>query len=498
MKLLASVASISTKLSVATMVGMGFVATIPEQPSQTKPNAQLDASSRSAEISRQATPAIEVHQHTVVPVITIADTRRRDHRKAAAKKHQQEDEAGDAAADEEVKSAKDKKGKSSATRDPEPKDHGKSSKSGAAGDKDGKTASETKGDTKKVPDADAIPVAPAVQPPPPPDVWSEQEIIAALQQCLKDLAPIAAEIEIDQPMRKGQCGAAAPVDLKRIGQAPGPKTVVFQPPVTINCKMVVALNTWVQTVLQPKAVATFGSPVTRIIGSSGYSCRNRYGLPNTRLSEHAKANAIDIGGFVLADGRRIQVLNGWGPTRRDLLARAKELKDGKQKNGKSESGKESGKGGSAAKSGKAGRHGVKAQVIPIRASEGDAKSKTTEMRVSEASPLGAAGKLPEECSDPVADTRAKKKRTTKSQRRAQAARAERCAEAEAKRKAEIAAALPPAPDEKELSKTAKFLRELHAGACGVFGTVLGPEANAAHRNHFHFDLTPRKRKAFCE
>ena len=45
---------------------------------------------------------------------------------------------------------------------------------------------------------------------------------------------------------------------------------------------------------------------------------------------------------------------------------------------------------------------------------------------------------------------------------------------------------------------ATFLRRLHKGACGTFGTVLGPEANEAHRNHFHFDLAPRRRSAFCE
>ena len=43
-----------------------------------------------------------------------------------------------------------------------------------------------------------------------------------------------------------------------------------------------------------------------------------------------------------------------------------------------------------------------------------------------------------------------------------------------------------------------FLRRLHKGACGTFGTVLGPDANEAHRNHFHFDLAARKRSAFCE
>jgi membrane protein involved in colicin uptake len=48
------------------------------------------------------------------------------------------------------------------------------------------------------------------------------------------------------------------------------------------------------------------------------------------------------------------------------------------------------------------------------------------------------------------------------------------------------------------SDEALFLRRLHRGACGTFGTVLGPEANEAHREHFHFDLAPRRRSAFCE
>jgi hypothetical protein len=43
-----------------------------------------------------------------------------------------------------------------------------------------------------------------------------------------------------------------------------------------------------------------------------------------------------------------------------------------------------------------------------------------------------------------------------------------------------------------------FLHKLHASACGVFSTVLGPEANEAHRNHLHLDLAQRRSSAFCE
>jgi hypothetical protein len=57
--------------------------------------------------------------------------------------------------------------------------------------------------------------------------------------------------------------------------------------------------------------------------------------------------------------------------------------------------------------------------------------------------------------------------------------------------------IPPGGEEMKSAETA-FLRRLHKGACGIFGTVLGPEANAAHRDHFHFDLAARKHSALCE
>ena len=58
----------------------------------------------------------------------------------------------------------------------------------------------------------------------------------------------------------------------------------------------------------------------------------------------------------------------------------------------------------------------------------------------------------------------------------------------------------PAPGREDVAKSAEaqFLRRLHKGACGVFGTVLGPEANEAHRDHFHFDLAHRRSSAFCQ
>ena len=52
--------------------------------------------------------------------------------------------------------------------------------------------------------------------------------------------------------------------------------------------------------------------------------------------------------------------------------------------------------------------------------------------------------------------------------------------------------------EKPPGPQAQFLRAAHAAACRIFGTTLGPEANEAHRNHFHVDMAERKYKKICD
>ncbi|MGI3169041.1 extensin family protein [Pseudooceanicola sp. C21-150M6] len=43
----------------------------------------------------------------------------------------------------------------------------------------------------------------------------------------------------------------------------------------------------------------------------------------------------------------------------------------------------------------------------------------------------------------------------------------------------------------------RALRQMHRAACGPFGTVLGPEANRFHRDHFHFDTARYRSGSYC-
>ncbi len=41
------------------------------------------------------------------------------------------------------------------------------------------------------------------------------------------------------------------------------------------------------------------------------------------------------------------------------------------------------------------------------------------------------------------------------------------------------------------------LKRLHASACGPFGTVLGPESDRHHQDHFHFDIADYRSGPYC-
>jgi hypothetical protein len=81
---------------------------------------------------------------------------------------------------------------------------------------------------------------------------------------------------------------------------------------TMNCPMYSAVDRWLEQVVQPASMARFGQPVTELRIMGTYSCRRmNNGQASARMSEHSFANAIDVGGFKLADGSIITVLKGW-------------------------------------------------------------------------------------------------------------------------------------------------------------------------------------------
>jgi hypothetical protein len=82
-------------------------------------------------------------------------------------------------------------------------------------------------------------------------------------------------------------------------------------PFSLTCRAAVSLALWEKHSVTPAAQRHFGVPVQRIEHFGSYACRNVYGRPSATRSRHATAEAFDVAGFVLADGRRIRVLGDW-------------------------------------------------------------------------------------------------------------------------------------------------------------------------------------------
>jgi len=78
-----------------------------------------------------------------------------------------------------------------------------------------------------------------------------------------------------------------------------------------SCRLAVAYALFDVHALQPAAQAVFGEKVVQLDHLGSFACRNVYNRSEGRLSQHASANALDIAGFRLADGRRISVLKDW-------------------------------------------------------------------------------------------------------------------------------------------------------------------------------------------
>ncbi|MCC6481533.1 MAG: extensin family protein [Sphingomonadaceae bacterium] len=78
---------------------------------------------------------------------------------------------------------------------------------------------------------------------------------------------------------------------------------------SMTCPVAQHFTAWARYGVAPAARIYFGVELVRIDTFGTYNCRVVAG--SDRLSEHGRANAIDIAAFLLADGRRISVQNGW-------------------------------------------------------------------------------------------------------------------------------------------------------------------------------------------
>ena len=275
-----------------------------------------------------------------------------------------------------------------------------------------------------------------LEPPSPPHPrdreapeWTAQEIQTETDRCEMMLADIGVEYEPLAPIREGVCGAPAPIELRSIGKD---QKISINPPARVTCGLAATLSAWADTVVQPSAQEHLGSKVVSIRNVASYVCRNRYNAPGKRLSEHARANALDMAAFKTADGRTITISDDWAlPPEKPSEEKAPDAAGGKASTDTS---------------------AAKAPETGVVHTGRDTK------------PPGPAENAPGAKVDEKTDEAGKEN----------------------------------TPEAPPFRPESAFLFAIHEGACKLFGTVLGPLANEAHKDHFHYDLAGRKHRNYCE
>ena len=91
----------------------------------------------------------------------------------------------------------------------------------------------------------------------------------------------------------------------------GSDAAILEPTnLTLQCPLAVGTYIWMREI-DEAAAKHLGTGVKTLSHAGGYSCRRQVGNSSGQWSEHAYANALDVMGFELDDGRVISVLKDW-------------------------------------------------------------------------------------------------------------------------------------------------------------------------------------------
>jgi hypothetical protein len=140
-----------------------------------------------------------------------------------------------------------------------------------------------------------------------PPTWFLDPRLAAMRNdpalCRAVLrAPHIVASPIPDMVQPNGCGWTNAVRISQVG---GAEIGLEQ----LTCETATGLALWVEQDVQPLAVAMFGSRVVWMQDMGTYSCRNMIGNKRwvNMRSQHSLANAVDIGGFRLANGKQMSI-----------------------------------------------------------------------------------------------------------------------------------------------------------------------------------------------
>lgn len=127
--------------------------------------------------------------------------------------------------------------------------------------------------------------------------------VSACRLALTDEIAIAPSIpDIHGP---GACGGEDLVRLEAV-VLPDKRKVTVKPAAILRCTMASAIADWLRKDMVPLA-ASLGSTISDLDNFDSFECRGRNRVAGAMLSEHGKANAIDVRAIKLANGQSIDL-----------------------------------------------------------------------------------------------------------------------------------------------------------------------------------------------
>ncbi|WP_442893460.1 extensin family protein [Bradyrhizobium sp.] len=98
----------------------------------------------------------------------------------------------------------------------------------------------------------------------------------------------------------GGCGGEDLVRLEAV-VLPDKRQVSVKPAAILRCTMASAIADWIRSDIAPLAQRV-GSAISELDNFDSFECRGRNRVVGAKLSEHGRANALDVRGFKFADG----------------------------------------------------------------------------------------------------------------------------------------------------------------------------------------------------
>ena len=141
--------------------------------------------------------------------------------------------------------------------------------------------------------------------PEPPAEASAEEPAPPSACRLRLTAELAVAPSLPALVGPGECSVEDVVRLEAVWLADKTRVAVA-PPAILRCNFAEAIVHWVREDLAP-AVRAFGGPLKSVDNYAAYDCRGRNRIIGAKLSEHGKANALDVRSVKLASGSVIEL-----------------------------------------------------------------------------------------------------------------------------------------------------------------------------------------------